>query len=427
MARFSCSGFLVLAALLFSIEVNAGRVVVPEPGSIVPTFTPGTGPSAFIDSRSWDATISTQGGSRVKVPVTASRSYGWPKWASGAKSLIKNSPAQAAAAAGLGGILAAVDWVMKDGALVRWPDATSCFHAYYGGTGMATRCEYSSGGDACRGLYEMSGVNYRSAGALQGGVCYYYPVPSGTVIQSGRWESLEIDPSTQPRVPVVDSDIDSLVDGINDPVVAADSAPFIADNIPGSFDYPDGYDFTGPPSIDLPSTTTTTTNPTTGDTTVVESLPSIQFEYGTQPWSITPTDKTTTNTYKNGTKTETSETVTSPVTVGSGGAVQVPPVEVPTDCAFMPTVCEFIEWVKQPFEEEEPDLSELISDDDFTKSVTFSGNATCPAPTVINTQFGAQVFDWTPGCEWAAMLKPLIILGALLAALYISLGIGRSD
>src|SRR5690606_15870672 len=206
MARFSCSGFLVLAALLFSLEVNAGRVVVPEPGSIVPSFTPGTGPSAFIDSRSWDATISTQGGSRVKVPVTASRSYGWPKWASGAKSLIKNSPAQAAAAAGLGGILAAVDWVMKDGALVRWPDATSCFHAYYGGTGMATRCEYSSGGDACRGLYEMSGVNYRSAGALQGGVCYYYPVPSGTVIQSGRWESLEIDPSTQPRVPVVDSD-----------------------------------------------------------------------------------------------------------------------------------------------------------------------------------------------------------------------------
>jgi len=218
-----------------------------------------------------------------------------------------------------------------------------------------------------------------------------------------------------------------MIDGVTDPELAAESAPDIELNVPGSFDYPDGFEFSGPQSIDLPGVVTTSTDPATGSTTTTEILPSVHFDYGTNPWSVTPTDKTTKNTYKDGTKTNTEESVSTDPQRPGGVTVSPPKVEIPTDCDFMPTVCKFIDWVKQPFEEEEPDLTELIGDDDFTKSVTFSGNASCPAPTTINTAFGAQVFDWTPGCEWAAMLKPLIILGALLAALYISLGLGRSD
>lgn len=428
MARFSCSSFLVLAALLFSLEVSAARQVIPEPGEVQRAWVPGTGPSAFVDSRDWNATVSTQSGSRVQLPVTAKRSYGWPKWAAGAKSFIKTSPQQAAAAAGMAGIFAAVDWVMTDGALTRKGDTSVCFSAGVSG-GIGVPCTYGSAQQACTAFLQAANINYSQGGAQYNpawpaGPCWYYEAGSGYYRELGTWGRTE---TTSPRVPVTDAEIDSLIDGINSPSVAAESAPFIADNVPGSFDYPDGFEFTGPQSIDLPGVVTTSTDPATGSTTTTEVLPSVQFDYGVNPWSITPTDKSTKNTYKDGTKTNTEESVSTDPQRPGGVTVSPPKVEIPTDCDFMPTVCNFIDWVKQPFEEEEPDLSELIGDDDFTKSVTFSGNSSCPAPTTINTAFGTQVFDWTPGCEWAAMLKPLIILGALLAALYISLGLGRSD
>lgn len=428
MASFLRSSFLVLAALLFSLEVSAARQVIPEPGEVQRAWVPGTGPSAFVDSRDWNATVSTQSGSRVQLPVNAKRSYGWPKWAAGAKSFVKSSPQQAAAAAGMAGIFAAVDWVMDQGQFKRPADATTCYHAYYGGTGMSTQCTFQNPTDACKALYNMSGVSYSSAGALAGGGCYYHhPTQSPSYRTGGFWKQEQVDPSTLPRVPVTDSEIDNLIDGVRDPNIAAESAPDIELNVPGSFDYPDGFEFSGPQSIDLPGVVTTSTDASTGSTTTTEILPSVHFDYGTNPWSVTPTDKTTKNTYKDGTKTNTEESVSTDPQRPGGVTVSPPKVEIPTDCDFMPTVCKFIDWVKQPFEEEEPDLSELIGDDDFTKSVTFSGNSSCPGPTTINTAFGTQVFDWTPGCEWAAMLKPLIILGALLAALYISLGLGRSD
>lgn len=428
MAHLFRSSVLVLASLLFSVEVIAARQVIPEPGEVQRAWVPGAGPTSFVDSRDWNATVSTQSGSRVQLPVNGKRSYGWPKWAGAAKQFVKKSPQQAAAAAGLAGVFAAVDWVMDQGQFKRPGDGGICYHAYYGGTGMSTLCEFQGPNDACLALYDMSGVAYKSGGALAGGGCYYHhPTATPSYRTGGFWKEEQIDPSTQPRVGVTDSDIDELIDGVTDPNVAAESAPFIEQDLPGSFDYPDGFEFSGPQSIDLPGVVTTSTDPATGSTTTTEVLPSVQFEYGTNPWSITPTDKTTKNTYKDGTKTNTEESVsTDPVNQG-GVSVQPKAPEIPTDCDFMPTVCEFIDWVKQPFEEEEPDLSDLITDDDFTKSVTFSGNASCPAPTVISTEYGNQYFDWTPGCEWAAMLKPLIILAALIGALYISLGIGRAD
>lgn len=428
MARSVCHGVVFLAAVLFSFQVSAARQVIPEPGDVQRAWVPGSGPSAFVDSRDWNATVSTQSGSRVQLPVNGKRSFGWPKWAAGAKSFIKSSPQQAVAAAGLAGVFAAVDWVMDQGALKRPGDGITCFHAYYGGTGMATACEYQTASQACLALYAMSGVSYASAGALTGGACYYHhPTATPSFRSSGYWSEEQADSSSQPRVAVTDSEIDDLVDGIDDPAVAAESAPAIELNVPGSFDYPDGFEFSGPQSIDLPGVVTTSTDPVTGNTTTTEVLPSVQFEYGTNPWSVTPTDKTTKNTYENGQKTETEESVsTDPVNQG-GVSVQPAQVEIPTDCDFMPTVCQFIEWVKEPFNEDEPDLAELIEDKDFVESVTISGNATCPAPLVIDTSRGSFEFSWEPACAWAGMIKPLVIIAALIAAIYISLGVGRSD
>jgi len=229
--------------------------------------------------------------------------------------------------------------------------------------------------------------------------------------------------------PVSDLDIDSLVNGVNDPNIAADSAPFINQNVPGSFDYPDDYTFSGPETIDGPATTTTTTNPTTGDTTTSTSQPTYNFDFSTNPLTITTTTTTTTNNYTNGqlTSTTTATTQPDPSNVNTGGGGAVANIEVPTDCDFMPTVCRFIEWVKTPFTEQAPDFSEFAEDKDFAKSVTVSGNATCPAPTIISTSRGDFEFSWEPACQWAAMIKPLVIIAALLGAIYINLGIGRSD
>jgi len=93
----------------------------------------------------------------------------------------------------------------------------------------------------------------------------------------------------------------------------------------------------------------------------------------------------------------------------------------------MPTVCAFIDWVKQPFTEQAPDFSDLIDDQDFSESITIAGNATCPAPTMIETNLGSFEFSWQPACTWAGMIKPLVIIAALIAAIYITLGVARSE
>jgi len=153
-------------------------------------------------------------------------------------------------------------------------------------------------------------------------------------------------------------------------------------------------------------------------------MPSIQFKYSPSPLSVTATPTSTTTTYQNGIKTSTSTTTT---TTNNTTTVTPPKIEVPTDCAFMPTVCSFIDWVKQPFTEEAPDFSDFIDDEDFSDSITIPGNATCPAPTMIETNLGSYEFSWQPACTWAGMIKPLVIIAALIAAIYISLGVARSE
>lgn len=427
MARFLRHGLVVLAAVLFSVQALAARQVIPEPGSVQRTWVPGSGPTAFVDSRDWNATVSTQSGARVEVPVTGKRSYGWPKWRAGAKAMIKGNAASAIATVGIGAILAGVDWVMTEGVLSKphpMSGADVCYWADFGSQGAYVPCEYPDASAACVALMKIGYPSSVGGGALSTGRCYYKMGSSNYT--AGWWHQENVSEGQFPPIPVTETDIDNLIDGVSDPSIAAQSAPDILDNVPGSFDYPDGFDFSGPSSVDLPGVITTSTDPATGSTTTTEILPSVQFEYGTQPWSITPTDKTTKNTYEDGTKTNTEESVSTDPQNQPGVSIQ-PKTEVPTDCAFMPTVCKFIEWVKTPFNPEEPDFSQFIEDKDFTQEVNFSGNATCPPPTVIATSRGNFEFSWQPACDWAGLIKPLVILAALIGALYISVGAVRND
>lgn len=52
----------------------------------------------------------------------------------------------------------------------------------------------------------------------------------------------------------------------------------------------------------------------------------------------------------------------------------------------------------------------------------FSLPATCPAPQTIATSRGSFTYSWQPACDFASMLRPLVIAFAGLAALYVAFG-----
>lgn len=441
--------YCLVGLLSFSVlTAQAARTVVVQPGELLPTYGPGIGPDAFIDSRDWNATISDQKGTRHSVPVVREKKYSWPSFRGALKNALKVNPGQLAVTGVVAGLLAGVDYVFENSQLQRKvPGDSAPLNSYkwkVSGNGLTAeastplaafedvasrfcwdpwenctvinyvRSSPTAANAVVRRNYKDNLSNTQEWGfsASAEGTC-----PAGyTVIADGSCRS-----DNPQLVPVVDSDLDGLVSGISDPSFAADAAPDILSSVPGSFDYPDSETFGGPNSIDLPGEITTTTNPTTGDTTVVESLPSIQLEYGTSPLSITSTQTTVTNTYQNGTQTSTS------VSTETNTSVETPAAEIPTDCDFMPTVCSFIDWVKTPFNEEEPDLSEFISDEDFEREINFSSNASCPGPSMIATSHGTYEFSWEPACQWAGMVKPLVIIAALIAAIFINLGMARGN
>ena len=80
-----------------------------------------------------------------------------------------------------------------------------------------------------------------------------------------------------------------------------------------------------------------------------------------------------TKTYKNGALTGTTITESTATGGSGGGGGASPQIDIPTDCDFMPTVCAFLDWVKNDDTPEEPDLSALINNRDFTESYSISG------------------------------------------------------
>lgn len=443
--RYCVFGLLSLSVL----TAHAARTVIVQPGQLQPTYGPGVGPDAFIDSRDWNATISDQKGSRHTVPVVRQQKYTWPKFTSALKNALKLNPGRMAASATIGALFVGIDWIFDEGSQAIkkkqltsadpttsttywcWENANggcirrvtsveSARQAHIDGLNLVSdpgfktwqRHTITNNSDTAYSFVARNHVgNTSTSYARRYGSCPGGWQPSGGICPVG-------DPTYEPVSP---SEIDSFAGSISDPSAAAEIAPFISDSVPGSFDYPDSEAFGGPNSIDLPGEITTTTNPTTGDTTVVESLPSLQLEYGTDPLSITSTQTTVTNTYQNGTQTSTS------VSTETNTTVESPALEVPTDCDFMPTVCSFIDWVKTPFNEPDPDLSELISDEDYSREINFSSNASCPAPSIISTSQGAYEFSWEPACQWAGMVKPLVIIAALIGAIFINLGMARGN
>ena len=137
-----------------------------------------------------------------------------------------------------------------------------------------------------------------------------------------------------------------------------------------------------------------------------------------------------TKTYKDGVLTDTTTTeTTQPAVVGGGGKVEIPSVEIPTDCDFHPTLCKWLDWTKEEPEEPVDNLSNLLKEVPISsKTFTISGGvAACPAPLVLNlSQFGSREVSYQPLCDLASTMKYLYLaLMSFAAAVLLNRSINR--
>lgn len=471
MARFLRYGVVFLASVLFSVSVNAAKLTpITDPGTGAKIFVPS--PDSLGQARTITVPVGVEPSGTARLPVTIKKNFPWPKVGASVKSILKTSPQAIIGTMAVSWLIDQIpDADIIDGESVRLqpgspvPPSSSLDYAWRASYSSLRSTKYPDPVTACKALTGSVGSNAGSnARALYVGLQPQTSTSYGClhqiqVYQDGQWidsgqptsyvgwnitayregskcpsgsqlSSDGVCRSPSLVVPFSDTDYDQLIGYVPD--IPADMwsefGPAL-DSVPGSFDYPDSTDLSGPESISGNPTTTTTTD-STGNTTVSETTPSYNFDYSSNPLSVTSTTTTTTNNYTNGQHTSTTTTTTPSASsdVQSQDQSMTVDLEVPTDCDFMPTVCSFINWVKEPFNPtDDPDFSQFAEDKDFSESVTISGNATCPAPTIISTSKGSFEFSWEPACQWAGMIKPLVILFALIGAIYISLGIGRSD
>lgn len=220
--------------------------------------------------------------------------------------------------------------------------------------------------------------------------------------------------------PFAEADYDKLVSGIEglDNSHWGEIGPKLVEEFPASFDGPDGEEFTGPPSYQGQPTTTTTsrTNPD-GSTSIdlSEKTTRYDFNYNTNPTSITLTTTTTTNNYTNGVKTG-----TTTETDASTKPEEQPKEKI--DCELMPTHCKWIDWTKEPPPAfEETDLP--VEDVDKPASVSVGPSGSCPPPKVISGEgiqgFKSFEFKFDPVCDLFSILRPIVIGVCSLVACFI--------
>lgn len=238
--------------------------------------------------------------------------------------------------------------------------------------------------------------------------------------------------------PVTDAMIDSL--DISDyqpqPSDIRFLTPFLAS--------PTSVDWEPIPSFSSPSSTTTTINgdgSTSSTTTTQTHTISVSGGANNSPVDISTTTTTTTSTtgYKDGQPTgdtTTTTTTTTPTETTGETPTDTKPQpqeqpEIPTDCDLVPTLCniqtDIRDWIKQ--DPALPEIDELpkVTDKDFKRDYPINiGDGQCPKPYEMNTVLAGNIsLSFQPFCDFASMIKSLVIAGALMFAAYILLGVVR--
>lgn len=184
---------------------------------------------------------------------------------------------------------------------------------------------------------------------------------------------------------------------------------------------------TGPASVTGPSSTSTSTDPVTGDTTVTNTSTQTNISYGDT--TITTTNTTTTTTFQNGQETDTTVTTETPgelPVADSGGA---PPAgEWPGFCDWATVVCDWLNWTQEdpPAEQDLP----AVIDDDFyqEKSISF-GAKSCPPDHQIDLApflSTSVAVSFQPLCDFAGLIYYMVMAASYIIAAYITIGVARN-
>lgn len=432
--------FGLCVALLFASSVTAANII-------------DLGPS---DYRRWGEGTShhhTNGlnrkfGQTIRIPptntnltVTRNALVPYGSIANGAKNFLRVNPASIAASAAITGLFLAVDWVF-DQASGEWVRMELTGEGEMEGGGWCLTASYGycsnnnilrdSPLEACRtyGPYEVTSVDrvsdteyrcnfeggnttvYRvgSPECLEGeyipsmGIC---ALPTPTPLLEQDWVNFE---NSLPSLPA-----NQVGDG------AYDIQRRIGSPLPGYTD----IQMEGPSTISGGETTSTSTDPVTGDTVVTNTQTTTNISYGDT--TITTTNTTTSTTYQNGQETNTT-TITEtpgelPVSVGGGGAG-----DWPGFCDWATVVCDWFNWTQ---EEPPPDLDlpEVIDDDFFEQKNISFGAKSCPPDHEINlapflpTTVGVS---FQPLCDFAGIIYYMVMAASYIIAAYISIGVARS-
>lgn len=435
--------FGLCAAFLFASSVGAVTI------DLGPSDYRNFGPNAT----NVGSGVRSSFGQTVRIPpaggaltVTRNPVIPYGSIANGMKNFVRINPYSAAASAAITAAFLGLDWVF-DEELDSWMKEDWMEAEYSGVTwnvpecpgnlrapSAAAACEYPVNNQCgvVASLREMKGT----PDGL-GAVCVYNlkfgNPPQGTEIRprgtciEGEWRVVNnipgcYLPGVVPLEPQDWAEMEAYLPTV--PATAADSASDLQQRqgqLPGYHD----TTITGPSSVAGPSSTSTSTDPATGDTTTTTTNTTTNISYGDT--TITTTNTTVTNTYQNGQQTGTSTTTETPgelpVAGGGGGAG-----DWPGFCDWATVVCDWLNWTREDPPPEQ-DLPSVIDDDFYEEKNISFGSKTCPPDYQISLEPFMSVsvgVSFQPLCDFAALIYYMVMAASYIIAAYISIGVARS-
>lgn len=429
---------LVLAASLKaqaiqSFDVNAA---MGEPS----TNSVDSGSYAAKSARTWNRTIDLGNGQSFKFNPTDTRRYGWQSIRKYLGNALKNNPKSLVGFVGINASIAGLGWVIDE--LTNQVTRTDSVYPPQPNLGWQTSGPagvHSTPEAACAAEFALSGsgMTVSSIVAIEGSTppiqyqCMGRPYPYGDEYAfgiagaTGECFSNGTCISVTEVSPVTALALDGYVSNLTDKAAAAGVLAELERQ--GMYVPPgvalaagDAKTLTGPATVQGQTQTTTTTTP--AGTKITTKTQTHGLTYAPGKVSVKTTEVTTVN--ENGVVTETSTSVNDGPTVDSTPAETEAP-EFLTDCEFFPTACAFFEWVQDPFTEEPEPLPPVEHLDGYAPVLGSSGGS-CPAPISVDTSaFGSIQVSYQPLCDFAGILRFLVVAGALLFAIYINMGIAR--
>ena len=425
------TGYYEVTSKTFDVPKGA---TVSSSRAVSPVVTPLSG-GGFQQSMGGGITIE---GLKNPAPFTARAAAGLQTMKNGAKKLARSNPVRFAAGVGLAALLDSVDWLIDDSGKINKSgfdpeslklnpsslpsnvyrasgacvpsNGSNCVFLFSGGDGW--------GGNRDWGCYRALGDNnrekfagYSRSSGIANPLCYYTMTPS-----------LAANPI---EIPVSNTELDDLIDRSYVPVPS--DFVLLTPYMPPDFILVDPIP---PVQTDLGITNTyDSTGALTGTEQKTSTTEFTVSNNSTSQPSISSSTSVKTETFKDGQSQGSTVTETTQPATGGGSKVEIPTVEIPTDCDFHPTLCKWLDWTKEEPEEPDDNLSNLLKEVPISsKTFTISGGAAaCPAPLVLNlSQFGSREVSYQPLCDLASTMKYLYLaLMSFAAAVLLNRSINR--